>query len=107
MKRLFLVKTGERAIDIAEMMIGGFPAQFLSRESCAEVRPWLEIPLALSFLACDDIGAIWTPMPPRRRTAPGAGYSNGYLEIAEAVEHHWLRANKNLQSRLADVIASL
>jgi len=24
-KRLFLVKTGERAIDIAEMMIGGFP----------------------------------------------------------------------------------
>ena len=70
MKHLFLVKTGEWAIDIAEMMIGGFPAQFLSRESCAEVQAWLEIPLALSFLACDGIGAIWTPMLRRAARIP-------------------------------------
>ena len=65
--------------------------------------------IALSVLAREGIAAIWA-----LHTAAAEAYRTGHpdaaaaiVEIANAAEEAWLRANKRLRGRLADVIASL
>ena len=65
--------------------------------------------IALAILADQGITAIW-PLHAAAAEAYRMGHPKAaaaILEIAEAAEQAWLRANKPLRGRLANLIASL